>query len=42
MVDTMLSFQSSLPVSVVRVPDTEADKFYDINHPLYDAALLSR
>ena len=41
MVDTV-SFLSSLPSSVLRVLDTEVNKFYDRNHQLYDAALLSR
>ena len=39
---SMLSFLSSLPISVLRNLDTEANKFYDRNHQLYDAALLSR
>ena len=39
---TMLSFLSSLHVSVLRILDTEANKFYDRNHQLYDAALLTR
>ena len=38
----MLSFLSSLPISVLRILDTEANKFYDRNHQLYDAALLTR
>ena len=38
----MLSFLSSLPISVLRVLDTEDNKFYDRNHQLYDAALLTR
>ena len=38
----MLSFLSSLPISVLRVLDTEANKFYDRNHQFYDAALLTR
>ena len=38
----MLSFISSLPISVLRILDTEANKFYDRNHQLYDAALLTR
>ena len=38
----MLSFLSSLPISVLRISDTEANKFYDRNHQLYDAALLTR
>ena len=33
---------SSLPISVLRILDTEANKFYDRNHQLYDAALLTR
>ena len=39
---SMLSFLSSLPISVLRILDTEANKFYDRNHHLYDAALLTR
>ena len=39
---SMLSFLCSLPISVLRVLDTEANKFYDRNHQLYDAALLTR
>ena len=43
MVDTQCSrFLSSLPISVLHVLDTEANKFYDRNHPVYDAALLTR
>ena len=38
----MLSFLSSLPIPVLRILDTEANKFYDRNHQLYDAALLTR
>ena len=38
----MLSFLSSLHISVLRVLQTEANNFYDRNHPLYDAALLTR
>ena len=38
----MLSFLNSLPISVLRNLDTEAKKFYDRNHQLYDAALLTR
>ena len=37
----MLSFLSSLPISVLRILDTEANKFYDRNHQ-YDAAPLTR
>ena len=39
---SMLSFLSSLPISVLRILDTEANKFYDRNYQLYDAALLTR
>ena len=39
---SMLSFLSSLPISVLRILGTEANKFYDRNHQLYDAALLTR
>ena len=39
---SMLSFLSSLPISVLRILDTEANKFYDRNHQLYDAVLLTR
>ena len=39
---SMLSFLGSLPISVLRILDTEANKFYDRNHQLYDAALLTR
>ena len=39
---SMLSFLSSLPISVLRILDTESNKFYDRNHQLYDAALLTR
>ena len=39
---SMLSFLSSLPNSVLRILDTEANKFYDRNHQLYDAALQTR
>ena len=38
----MLCFSSSLPISLLRTLDTEANKFYDRNHHLYDAALLTR
>ena len=38
---SMLSLLSSLTVSVLRVLETEANKFYDRNHTLYDAALLT-
>ena len=39
---SMLSCLSSLPISILRILDTEANKFYDRNHQLYDAALLTR
>ena len=29
-------------LSVLRILDTEANKFYDRNHQLYDAAILTR
>ena len=38
----MLSFLSSLPISLLRSLDTEANILYDRNHQLYDAALLTR
>ena len=38
----MLSYLSSLPISVLRSWDTEANKFYDRTNRLYDAALLTR
>ena len=37
----MLSYLSSLPISVLRSLDTEANKFYDRTNRLYDAALLT-
>ena len=39
---SMFSFLSSLPISVLRSLDTEANKFYDRSNRLYDAALLTR
>ena len=39
---SMLSYLSSLPIVVLRSLDTEANRFYDRNHQLYDAALLTR
>ena len=39
---SMLSFLSSLPISILRILDTEAYKFYDRNNQLYVAALLTR
>ena len=38
----MLSYLSSLPIAVLRSLDTEANRFYDRNHRMYDAALLTR
>ena len=38
----MLSYLSSLPISVLRSLDTKANKFYDGTNRLYDAALLIR
>ena len=38
----MLSYISTLPISVFRSLDTEANKFYDRTDRLYDAALLTR
>ena len=38
----MLEFLSSLPISVLRILDTEANKFYDRSNQLYEVALLTR
>ena len=38
----MLSYLSSLPSAVLRSLDTEANRFYDRNHQMYEAALLTR
>ena len=38
----MLSYLSSLPIAVLRSLDTEAHRFYDRNHQMYNAALLTR
>ena len=38
----MLSFLSSLPIPVLRIFDIEANRFYDRNHQMYEAALLTR
>ena len=38
----MLSFLSSLSISVLRILETEANKFYNRNHPWHGAALLTR
>ena len=37
----MLSFLSSLPIPVVCILDIEANRFYDRNHQMYEAALLT-
>ena len=39
---SMLLFSSTLPISVLRVLETEINGFYERNHPLYDAALLTK
>ena len=38
----MLTFHSSLPIPVLRILDIEANRFYDRNHQMYEAALLTR
>ena len=38
----MLSFLSSLPIPVLRILDIKANRFYDRNHQMYEAALLTR
>ena len=38
----MLSFLSSHPIPVLCILDIEADRFYDRNHQMYEAALLTR
>ena len=38
----MLSFLSSLPIPVLHILDIEANRFYDRNHQMYEAALLTR
>ena len=37
----MLSFLSSLPIPVLSILDIEANRFYDRNHQMYEAALLT-
>ena len=37
----MLSFLNSLPIPVIRILDIEANRFYDRNHQMYEAALLT-
>ena len=39
---SILSYLSSLPIAVLRSLDTEANRFYDRNHQMYNAALLTR
>ena len=39
---SLLSFLSSLPISVLRSLELEANKFYDRANSLYKAALLTR
>ena len=38
----MLSFLSSLPIPALRILDIEANRFYDRNRQMYEAALLTR
>ena len=38
----MISFISSLRIPVLRILDIEANRFYDRNHQMYEAALLTR
>ena len=38
----MLSFLSSLPITVLCILNIEANRFYDRNHQMYEAALLTR
>ena len=38
----MLSFLSFLPIPVLCILDIEANRFYDRNHQMYEAALLTR
>ena len=38
----MLAYFSFLPISVLCILDTEANKFYNRSNQLYDAALLTR
>ena len=38
----MLSFLSSLPTPVLCILDIEANRFYDRNHQMHEAALLTR
>ena len=38
----MLSFLSFFPIPDLRILDIEANRFYDRNHHMYEAALLTR
>ena len=38
----MLSFLSSFPIPVSHILDIEANRFYDKNHQMYEAAFLTR
>ena len=38
----MLSFLGFLPILVLRILDIEANRFYDRNHQMYEAAILTR
>ena len=38
----MLSFLSSLLIPVLRILDIEANRFYNRNHQMYEAALLTK
>ena len=38
----MPSFLSPLPIPNSRILDIEANRFYDINHQIYEAAFLTR
>ena len=38
---SMLSYLSSISMAVLRSLDTEANRFYDRNHQMYDAAFYS-
>ena len=39
---SILSYLSSLPIAVLRSLDTKANRFYERNHQMYDAAPLTR
>ena len=42
MLNALIFFSFSLPILVLRIPGSEVKKFYRRNHPLHDAALLTR